>query len=173
MAGGGWGWGWEEEGGGAKGVRPSRTYFTYRTESNITYPNPANSHSAAAASATMEVDSGKAAAGAEIDLSKLPADFAGTYELISVVTHKGRDSSSGHYIGYAKDLPKAEAMKRAEAAGKGAVGGKKKKKKPEPWLKFDDDVVYESDWDEVKLLCGGGDREMVYLAFYRAVGEEV
>ena len=101
----------------------------------------------------MDVDSGKAAAagaaaGAGVDLSTLPADFAGTYELISVVTHKGRDSSSGHYIGYAKDMPKAEAVKRAAATGK-AAGGKKKKKESEPWLKFDDDGEFRAKgWAE-------------------------
>ena len=50
--------------------------------------------------------------------------------------------------------------------------GQKPKIVADPWLKFDDDVVYESDADEIKKLCGGGDREMVYMAFYQAVGED-
>ncbi len=30
----------------------------------------------------------------------LPADFKGRYELFAAVTHKGRSSDSGHYIGW-------------------------------------------------------------------------
>lgn len=32
----------------------------------------------------------------------LPRDFDATYELFGVVTHKGRSSDSGHYIGWVK-----------------------------------------------------------------------
>ena len=32
----------------------------------------------------------------------LPADFQGKYELFAVVTHKGRDSDGGHYMGWVR-----------------------------------------------------------------------
>lgn len=66
------------------------------------------------------------------------------------------NKNKGHYIGYAKDFTKVRAIEAERKAAKKT--GKKVKAVSEPWLKFDDDVVYESDADEIKKLCGGGDR---------------
>ena len=74
----------------------------------------------------------------------LPANFTGMYELHSLVTHKGRTADGGHYIGWVRQEP----------------GSSK-------WWQYNDDKVTESDIAEVKLLCGGGDRDVTYLAFYR------
>jgi len=74
----------------------------------------------------------------------LPEGFTGMYELHSLVTHKGRTADGGHYIGWV----------RQEA------GSKK-------WWCYNDSIVTEVDQAEVMLLCGGGDRDVAYLAFYR------
>ena len=44
----------------------------------------------------MDVDSGEAAG------IGIPKDFRGNYELFALVTHKGRSSSGGHYMGYVR-----------------------------------------------------------------------
>lgn len=74
----------------------------------------------------------------------LPAGFTGLYELHSIVTHKGRDSDGGHYIGWV----------RKESGGS-------------QWYKYNDDKVTEHDQAEILMLCGGGDRDIAYLTFYR------
>jgi len=74
----------------------------------------------------------------------LPRDFTGHYELHSIVSHKGRSSDSGHYVGWVRQKPGLEY-----------------------WWKYDDDKVSETTTDKIMELCGGGDRDMAYLAFYR------
>lgn len=74
----------------------------------------------------------------------VPTDFSGTYELFGVVTHKGRDADSGHYIGW---------VRQAEGS--------------DLWWKFDDDVVSEVRTVDVLALKGGGDWHTAYLNFYR------
>ena len=76
----------------------------------------------------------------------LPEGFTGMYELHSIVTHKGRDADGGHYIGWVRQEP----------------GSAK-------WWQYNDDVVSEVNQTEIMLLCGGGDRDIAYLAFYRFV----
>ncbi len=52
---------------------------------------------------------------------------SGFYDLISVVTHKGRDADSGHYVGWVRQSP-------------------------EKWLKYDDDVVTSIPATEIEKL---------------------
>eukprot|EP01112_Ceratiomyxa_fruticulosa_P016519 TRINITY_DN5005_c0_g1_i1.p1 TRINITY_DN5005_c0_g1~~TRINITY_DN5005_c0_g1_i1.p1 ORF type:complete len:528 (+),score=135.82 TRINITY_DN5005_c0_g1_i1:156-1739(+) len=70
----------------------------------------------------------------------------GKYELIAVLTHKGRSADSGHYVSWVK-----------QADGK--------------WLLFDDDKVREADVEDIKKLSGkgGGDWHMAYLCLYRSL----
>ena len=74
----------------------------------------------------------------------LPADFRGLYELFALVTHKGRSSSSGHYIGWVKRGDKGD------------------------WVCFDDETVSYCKEENILLLSGGGDRSLAYICFYRA-----
>ena len=74
----------------------------------------------------------------------LPEDFQGNYEIFGVVTHKGRDADSGHYIGWVRQ------------------GDSNK------WLVFDDETVSEVNTEQIMQLSGGGDWHTAYLAFYRA-----
>ena len=75
----------------------------------------------------------------------LPIGWTGNYELYSIVTHKGRDADSGHYIGWVRQHPGSEF-----------------------WWKYDDDKVSEVRTEEIMTLKGGGDKDMAYLVFYRA-----
>ena len=74
----------------------------------------------------------------------LPADFTGCYELHSVVTHKGRSADSGHYMGYVRQ-------------GDSNLW----------WCFNDEKVLPEVTTADVLLLCGGGDRDIAYLTFYK------
>ena len=66
----------------------------------------------------------------------------GRYQLISVVTHQGRSSESGHYIGWVH-------------------------KKDDKWLKYDDSDVTMVTTNEVLELKGGGDWHMAYICFFK------
>jgi len=68
----------------------------------------------------------------------------GKYELIAVLTHKGREAESGHYVAW---------VKQAE----------------DKWIKFDDDKVSEVRNDDIKKLDGkgGGDWHIAYICLYR------
>ena len=66
----------------------------------------------------------------------------GNYQLIGVVTHKGRSADGGHYIGW------------VHASG-------------DDWLQCDDDIVTVVKTDDIMMLKGGGDWHTAYLCFYR------
>lgn len=66
----------------------------------------------------------------------------GSYQLIGVVTHKGRSADGGHYIGW------------VHASG-------------DDWLQCDDDIVTAVKTDDILQLKGGGDWHTAYLCFYR------
>lgn len=75
----------------------------------------------------------------------LSGDFIGEYELMGVVTHKGRSADSGHYIGWVRQNPGSDY-----------------------WWRYDDDVVTEVLTTEILNLKGGGDWHTAYLNFYVA-----
>ena len=66
----------------------------------------------------------------------------GRYQLISVLTHQGRSSESGHYIGWVHKID-------------------------DKWLKYDDDNVTMVSTNDVLELKGGGDWHMAYICFFR------
>jgi ubiquitin carboxyl-terminal hydrolase 14 len=72
---------------------------------------------------------------------------SGKYSLEAVLTHKGRDSSSGHYIGWVK-------------------------KADDYWFKCDDDNIQAVTNEEILKLSGGGDWHMAYLLFYKSRSPE-
>lgn len=65
---------------------------------------------------------------------------SGFYELRAVLTHKGRSSASGHYVGWIK--------------------------KEDQWFKCDDEFVEPVDSDEILKLSGGGDWHCAYVCLY-------
>lgn len=68
---------------------------------------------------------------------------SGYYTLRAVLTHQGRTSSSGHYVGWV----------RASESG-------------DKWMKFDDDVVTPVEEEDVLRLSGGGDWHCAYVLVY-------
>lgn len=63
----------------------------------------------------------------------LGSNNSGYYTLQAVLTHKGRLSSSGHYVAWVRSPSN-----------------------PSMWIKFDDDVVTPITLEEVLKLSGGG-----------------
>eukprot|EP01138_Halocafeteria_seosinensis_P008313 gb/GECG01008495.1/.p1 GENE.gb/GECG01008495.1/~~gb/GECG01008495.1/.p1 ORF type:complete len:553 (+),score=75.64 gb/GECG01008495.1/:1-1659(+) len=82
----------------------------------------------------------------------LPDDFRGLYELFAIVTHKGRSSNSGHYMGWVRQGPPGNSERNGS----------------DDWLVFDDDEVSPCNTEHIQRLKGGGDDHMAYLLFYRA-----
>lgn len=66
---------------------------------------------------------------------------SGYYELSAVLTHKGRSSSSGHYVAWVR-------------------------RKANEWLMYDDDNVTGVTSDDVLKLSGGGDWHSAYVLMY-------
>ena len=66
---------------------------------------------------------------------------SGYYVLQAVLTHKGRSSNSGHYVGWVRQ-------------------------KGDTWLKCDDDDVSPVHEEDVLKLSGGGDWHTAYLLLY-------
>ncbi|KAI3436202.1 hypothetical protein D9Q98_002256 [Chlorella vulgaris] len=107
---------------------------------------------AAAPPSGDDVAMGDAAAAADASTSgepaaEAPVDFAGQltgkYELIGVLTHKGRSADSGHYVSWVKQEDGS-------------------------WIQFDDDKMIPRKEEEVLTLSGGGDWHMAYMLLYRA-----
>lgn len=68
---------------------------------------------------------------------------SGYYTLQAVLTHQGRSSSSGHYVGWVR-----QSMTE------------------DKWVKFDDDVVSPVTSEEILRLSGGGDWHCAYVLLY-------
>jgi ubiquitin carboxyl-terminal hydrolase 14 len=68
---------------------------------------------------------------------------AGRYNLVAVLTHKGRSADSGHYVSW---------VKQADGT----------------WIQFDDEELIPRKEDEIPSLSGGGDWHMAYLLLYEA-----
>lgn len=71
----------------------------------------------------------------------LGSNNSGYYTLQAVLTHKGRSSTSGHYVAWVKQTD-------------------------DIWFKFDDDVVTSVTSDEILRLSGGGDWHCAYVLLY-------
>jgi ubiquitin carboxyl-terminal hydrolase 14 len=83
------------------------------------------------------------------NVSRLPTSFPddigsnnnGFYQLNAVLTHKGRSSSSGHYVAWVR-------------------------RNQTEWLMFDDENVTPVSEEDVLKLSGGGDWHTAYLLIY-------
>lgn len=69
--------------------------------------------------------------------------FTGVYDLVSVLTHKGRSADSGHYVAWVKQ-----------------ENGK--------WVEYDDDNPIPQREEDIVKLSGGGDWHMAYICMYKA-----
>mmetsp|Transcript_7626 Transcript_7626/g.14958 ORF Transcript_7626/g.14958 Transcript_7626/m.14958 type:complete len:259 (+) Transcript_7626:382-1158(+) len=122
----------------------------------------------------------------------------GLYELVSVVTHKGRLMDDGHYVSWVKqdgqgnnggregEEQGSTGERSDERSGKksGSGGGSNSAgnnggvtnnsaSAGSVWVRFNDDVLSLHKEEEILELKGGGDWHMAYLLFYRAVTVEV
>lgn len=70
-------------------------------------------------------------------------ELTGRYDLIGVLTHKGRSADSGHYVSWVK-----------QDDGQ--------------WIQFDDDNMIPRKEEDVLALSGGGDWHMAYILLYKA-----
>ena len=68
---------------------------------------------------------------------------AGRYDLVAVLTHKGRSADSGHYVAWVKQ-----------------TDGQ--------WINFDDENLIQVKESDVLGLGGGGDWHMANLLLYCA-----
>jgi len=106
---------------------------------------------AAAAKATAATNGAGSAAEKTPEKTIFPHAFpddvgsnnSGFYELQAVLTHKGRSSSSGHYVGWVRQ-------------------------KGDDWLMCDDDEVHAVTSEDVLKLSGGGDWHTAYVLLYRS-----
>ncbi|KAK8618777.1 hypothetical protein V6N13_132757 [Hibiscus sabdariffa] len=69
--------------------------------------------------------------------------LTGVYDLVAVLTHKGRSADSGHYVAWVKQ-----------------ENGK--------WIEFDDDNPIPQREEDIVKLSGGGDWHMAYICMYKA-----
>ncbi|KAK9102221.1 hypothetical protein Sjap_019475 [Stephania japonica] len=76
-------------------------------------------------------------------LSEKQEHLTGVYDLVAVLTHKGRSADSGHYVAWVKQ-----------------ENGK--------WIQFDDDNPIPQREEEITKLSGGGDWHMAYICMYKA-----
>lgn len=66
---------------------------------------------------------------------------SGNFELVSIVTHRGRSADGGHYVGWTK-------------------------KDDEWWYKFDDNDVTEVKWKDLDLSGGRSDYHIATLLMF-------
>ncbi|EEF28259.1 Ubiquitin carboxyl-terminal hydrolase, putative [Ricinus communis] len=71
------------------------------------------------------------------------SSLTGIYDLVAVLTHKGRSADSGHYVAWVK-----------QESGK--------------WIEYDDDNPIPQREEDITKLSGGGDWHMAYICMYKA-----
>ncbi|KAF5179399.1 Ubiquitin carboxyl-terminal hydrolase [Thalictrum thalictroides] len=69
--------------------------------------------------------------------------LTGIYDLVAVLTHKGRSADSGHYVAWVK-------QENGE------------------WIQFDDQNPIPQRQEDITKLSGGGDWHMAYICMYKA-----
>ncbi|KAF5931964.1 hypothetical protein HYC85_028135 [Camellia sinensis] len=77
------------------------------------------------------------------DVREKEMHLTGIYDLVAVLTHKGRSADSGHYVGWVK-----------QESGK--------------WIQYDDDNPIPQREEDITKLSGGGDWHMAYMCMYKA-----
>ncbi|GAB2222242.1 hypothetical protein Droror1_Dr00013448 [Drosera rotundifolia] len=93
----------------------------------------------------MNIDgSGESSGSAPQDAaSEKQEHLTGVYDLVAVLTHKGRSADSGHYVAWVK-----------QDDGK--------------WIEFDDENPIQQREEDITKLSGGGDWHMAYICMYKA-----
>ncbi|CAD2088918.1 ubiquitin carboxyl-terminal hydrolase 14, putative [Plasmodium vinckei lentum] len=89
----------------------------------------------------------------------------GEYELISVITHKGRNEESGHYIAWKK--MRNRVNKDSEYDDNGPRAKKNKSNNEPSWFKMDDDKVSLHNFSSLDLFGGCSDYNTAVLLLYK------
>ncbi|SCM23430.1 ubiquitin carboxyl-terminal hydrolase 14, putative [Plasmodium chabaudi adami] len=89
----------------------------------------------------------------------------GEYELISVITHKGRNEESGHYIAWKK--MRNRINKDSEYDDNGPRVKKNKSNNEPSWFKMDDDKVSLHNFSSLDLFGGCSDYNTAVLLLYK------
>ncbi|XP_020575422.1 ubiquitin carboxyl-terminal hydrolase 6-like isoform X2 [Phalaenopsis equestris] len=76
-------------------------------------------------------------------LSEKKTQLTGIYDLVAVLTHKGRSADSGHYVAWVKQENGS-------------------------WVQYDDDNPIFQREDDIPKLSGGGDWHMAYICMFKA-----
>lgn len=110
-------------------------------------------------------------------LVDLGSNNSGYYDLQAVLTHQGRSSSSGHYVGWVKRKegnricvtvigthltsvsPNLYCASASCVVSSGVV-------LTDEWVKFDDDKVSVVSPEDILRLSGGGDWHIAYVLLY-------
>eukprot|EP00930_Biecheleria_cincta_P000840 TRINITY_DN102035_c0_g1_i1.p1 TRINITY_DN102035_c0_g1~~TRINITY_DN102035_c0_g1_i1.p1 ORF type:complete len:556 (+),score=145.52 TRINITY_DN102035_c0_g1_i1:211-1668(+) len=117
----------------------------------------ASSSSSAAAGEDVEMKDANAEEDVEMKPAGLEEIDTGYYQLIAIVSHKGRTADGGHYVGWTLD-------KKADG----------KELKDDRWVLYDDDEVSFVNWKDMTGLstdlCGGkADTQIAYINIYKKV----
>lgn len=98
---------------------------------------------------------------------------SGYYDLQAVLTHQGRSSSSGHYVGWVKRKEGNRRLRRGSDRSREQL-----LRTPsgsftafsdwfsDEWFKFDDDKVSVVSAEDILRLSGGGDWHIAYVLLY-------
>ncbi|XP_031488644.1 ubiquitin carboxyl-terminal hydrolase 6 isoform X2 [Nymphaea colorata] len=92
---------------------------------------------------STDINDRSAAANQEGTSSEKEMHLTGIYDLVAVLTHKGRSADSGHYVAWVKQ-----------------ENGK--------WILFDDENPILQKEEDITKLSGGGDWHMAYICMYKA-----
>ncbi|ERN15450.1 ubiquitin carboxyl-terminal hydrolase 6 [Amborella trichopoda] len=86
-------------------------------------------------------ENGQSSTGAALEEKEM--HMTGIYDLVAVLTHKGRSADSGHYVAWVK-----------QESGK--------------WIEYDDENPIPQREEDITKLSGGGDWHMAYICMYKA-----
>jgi len=113
--------------------------------------------SSSSAAEAKDVEMKDANEAKDVDMTPQEEYETGYYELMAIVSHKGRTADGGHYVGWAL-ATKADG----------------KELKEDRWCCFDDETVHMYDFKDLvglgtDLQGGKPDTQIAYLSFYRKV----
>lgn len=87
----------------------------------------------------------------------------------AIVTHKGAQADSGHYMGFVKKSvfhgPRSSVAIASEQA---STSEKQFDEDDEDWYKFDDDKVSIFPKEKLSTIDGGGEDSSAYVLLYKS-----
>jgi len=117
-------------------------------------PVTSSSSAADVEMADAEDEEMQAALKLSVGLEEIPNGY---YELVGVVSHKGRTADGGHYVGWTR-------LKKADG----------KEVKDDQWICYDDETTSQWNWKDITgthmdLMGGRADTQMAYINIYKRV----